>query len=325
MPRGDRPGLASGPVLWYVESVMGSAMWRFVHISDPHLGSQTDGQWNNRFLCTMMPDVMRCLKRDLAKLKPDFLLVTGDIASQQTRDAMFAARDLMDGLGFPYYPMGGNHDFAMETSREWFLEAFYAHLPDQDTVYSFTHKNLHFCVLDPWWQWKDASLCPFSEKSVADSLDVAASGAQWAVPPHQFAWLEEDLDSHKYLPAIIAAHYPAIPIPPRLVRPGIKDAGHLTNGSLLIEVLQQHPQVKAIMTGHIHMHCIESWDGITHVGTGALPEFPAEYRDVHVYDDRIEVHTCSLSDPSFAARSLIPGKDWTAGESGDRATVIRLK
>ena len=82
-------------------------MWRFVQISDQHLGSQIDGQWNNRFLCSMMPDVIRCLKRDLTGLQPEFILATGDLSSQQTRDAMFAARDLLDSLGFPYYPMGG--------------------------------------------------------------------------------------------------------------------------------------------------------------------------------------------------------------------------
>lgn len=300
-------------------------MWRFVQISDPHLGSLVDGEWNNRFLCTMMPDVVSCLRRDLARLKPDFLLVTGDISSQNTRDAMFAARDLVDSLGYPYYPMGGNHDFVLEESRQWFIEAFGAQLVDGDTVYSFTHKNLHGCVLDPWWQWSDGGLVPFSEKTVNNNINTMTCGARWAVPPHQLAWLEEDLASHPALPTIVAVHYPAIPIPERMKRPGIKDAGHLSNGALLIELLQRHPQVKAIFAGHIHMHCIEHINGLTHVITGALPEYPIEYRDIQVYPGRIEIHTCPLSDASFATRSLIPGKEWTAGMNGDRQTTIPLK
>ena len=99
-------------------------MWRFVHLTDPHLGSQVDGEWNNKFLCTMMPEVMECVRKDLAEIKPDFILPTGDLASKQTREAMFEARDLMDALDTPYYPMGGNHDFVLEASRGWFLDAF---------------------------------------------------------------------------------------------------------------------------------------------------------------------------------------------------------
>lgn len=300
-------------------------MWRFVQVSDPHLGSETDGQWNNGFLCTMMPDVMACLRKDLAQLEPEFILATGDIASKQTRDAMFAARDLMDSLGFPYYPMGGNHDFVLEDSRAWFLEAFRAHLPEDDTVYSFTHKNLHFCVLDPWWKWSDDTLCPFSEAAVAAKLDKSLEGVRWAVPPHQLAWLEDDLSVHPLTPTIVATHYPAIPIPTRMQRPGLKDAGHLSNGDLLVELLAHHPQVKVIMAGHVHMHFVERDSTLTHVVTGALPEYPTEYRIVDVYDDHLEITTTGMSDKTFAQRSLIPGRNWTSGEEQDRTVTIPLK
>ena len=49
----------------------------------------------------MRPGVRHRLLSDLAILQPHFSLATGDLASQPTRDAMYAARDLMDWLGFP--------------------------------------------------------------------------------------------------------------------------------------------------------------------------------------------------------------------------------
>jgi len=299
-------------------------MWRFVHLTDTHLASMVDGEWNNRFLCTMMPDVVSCLRRDLAGINPDFLLVTGDIASQHTRDAVFAARDLLDSLGFPYFPTGGNHDFVVEDSRKWFIEAYAARLPEQDTVYSFTHKGLHFCVLDPWWKWRDGSLCPASEKSIMDALEVSVRGARWALPPCQFAWLEDDLEANRGMPTLIVLHCPLIPIPRRMRRPGFKDAGHLDNSNLVLGVLGRYPQVKAVISGHVHMHFIEPRGGITHIATGAMPEFPCEYRDIHVYEDRMEVYTRGLSESAFAKRSLIAGQEWTAGEPQDRTAVIRL-
>ena len=300
-------------------------MWRFIQISDPHLGSTVDGRWNNAFLCTMMPDVMLCLKKDLAKLNPDFILLTGDIASQQTRDAMFAARDLMDSLGIPYYPMGGNHDFVYPDSRDWFLEAFHAHLPQPRTYYSFDHKGLHFTVLDAWWKWSDDSISQISERSVAERQQRDLKGARWELPEDQLAWLEQDLAKHKKMPTIVSCHYPAIPIPDRLIQPDMQDAGHLENGPDLEAVLHQFPSVKAMFVGHVHMNYIERRNGVFHIATGALPEYPTEYRDVNVYPDRLEVYTKGLSDTSFANRSLIPGKEWTMGQEQDRKAIIPLK
>jgi 3',5'-cyclic AMP phosphodiesterase CpdA len=300
-------------------------LWRFAQITDPHLASEMDGQWNNGFICSMMPDVIRCLKKDLAKLQPDFILATGDICSHQTRDAMFAARDLMDSLNFPYYPMGGNHDFVLEDSRKWFLEAFHAHLPVQNTYYSFDYKDIHFVVLDAWWKWSDDSLSLISEPDIAESQNTDLVGARWELPQEQLDWLEQDLKANPDKPCLVSCHYPAIGIPERLKRPSIKDGGHLQNGEELIALLHKHPQVKAIFSGHLHMHIIEKDDQLTHVVTGAIPEYPIEYRDICVYKDRIEVETVGLSDPSFAARSLIPGNDFTAGQPTDRKVTISLK
>ncbi len=299
-------------------------MWRFVQVSDPHLGSTRDGKWNNGFLCSMMPDVMRCLKRDLARIKPEFILATGDLASQQTRDATFAARDLMDSLGFPYYPMGGNHDFVVQDSREWFIEAFHAQLPAKRTWYSFDHKNLHFVVLDAWWMWSDDTLHDVSEKTVAKMQHKHLKGARWALPPEQLAWLDEDLAAHRGLATIVSCHYPAIPIPARRRRPNMEDAGNLENGGDIIAIMKRHPQVKAYVSGHVHMHFVETVEGVTHIATGALPEYPTEFREYLVHDDRIEVRTMGLSDTSFAARSLIPGNEWTSGEECDRQVAIPL-
>jgi 3',5'-cyclic AMP phosphodiesterase CpdA len=299
-------------------------MWRFAHLTDTHLGSVTDGEWNNRFLCTMMPDVMACLKRDLAKLNPDFVLVTGDIASHYGRDSFFAARDFLDAFEIPYYPVGGNHDFLLEDCRGWFNEAFGDRMPGSDTVYSFTHKNLHFCILDPWWMWTDGSLAPHSEP-VPGQPQKIAFGGRWAVPAHQLAWLNDDLAQNSNMPAVIAVHYPAIPIPRRLWREGMRDAGHLENGDAICEIAANYPQVKVVLSGHVHMNFIERVNGLTHIVTGSMPEFPTEYRDIVVEDDRLIVNTCPLSDASFAAMSLIEGKEWTAGQPNDRTAVISLK
>lgn len=300
-------------------------MWRFVHLSDFHLASSRDGVWNNKFLCTMMPEVMACLKQDLAKLCPEFILATGDICSHQTREAMLEARNWMESLQIPYYPMGGNHDFVKAESRHWFVEAFAHVLPNFATYYAFEHKNLLFIVLDPWWKWPDGTLSRTSTEAVAAELDMSLKDARWALPPEQLEWLATQLDIHSNKPAIIGMHEPAVGVPPRMQRDGFNDSGALSNGDLLLEMLETYPQVRAIFSGHMHMHYAERTGHLTQVVTGALPEFPVEYRDIRVYEDRIEISTRGLSDPSFALRSLIPGKEWTRGEPEDRELVIPLQ
>lgn len=300
-------------------------MWQFVQISDPHLASTRDGVWNNGFLCSMMPDVMQCLKKDLATRNPEFILATGDIVSTQTREAMLEARDQMNALNIPYYPMGGNHDFVVSESRDWFLEAFHNHLPQKSTYYHFTHNNLRFIVLDPWWLWSDNTLHPISEASVREKLDNSLEGARWALPPEQIQWLQETLQNDTVTPTIIACHYPLIPIPERRLRPDFNNGGCLNNGKEICDLLSRHPQVKAVFTGHVHIHFIEEHNGLTHICTGALPEFPTEYRSIQVTDTQLHIQTHPLSDPQFAERSLIIGKDWTKGDPQDRECTIPLK
>ena len=289
-------------------------MWRFIQFADTHLGGNTDGVGNHRLIRTLMPGVIGCLRQDIQELRPEFLVPTGDITSIQTRDAMFAARDLLDSLRTPYLPVGGNSDFQLEQSRSWFVDAFQAWLPIRDTVYSVTHRGVHFCILDPWWRWPDGTLCPFAGSEEGDY--------SWGLPPHQIDWLKHNLNAHSTLPTIIVCHVPTTPLPARFCREGSVDRGSLWNGELFLDQVMRHKQVKAIFSGHSHINYVERINGLTQVVTGALLEYPVEYRDIHVGNDGLEIHTRGLSDATYAARSLVEGMEWTAGEPADRTATI---
>lgn len=289
-------------------------MWRFIHLSDPHLGSQSDEHWHNVGICSMMPDVIGCLRKDLSDDKPEFALVTGDICCRPTRDGVFAARDLLDSLGFPYYPVGGEDDFAKAESRDWFLDAFGARLPQKQTFSSFTHKHLHVIVLDTWWVWPDGSLCPLEPPTGKKDA--------WVIPPDRLTWLDADLTEHASLPTVIALHMPIVPIPK-----GDASGSHISyiqNADLVLALLARHPQVKAVLSGHAHVNCKIEQDGIVHVTTSALAEYPVEYREVRVYKDHIEFAATPLSELEYAAASLVEGNEWVAGQPEDRHFEITL-
>lgn len=300
-------------------------MWRFAQISDPHLASNRDGIWNNRFLCSMMPGVMDCLREDLKKEQLEFALITGDLSSRPGREAVYEARDIIDSLGIPYYPSGGNHDFYGEDSRAWFLDAYRHRMPAEDTVYTFVRKGIRFCVLDPWWRWPDGSLMPVSPGNAMDHMEEDLDGLTWGIPPEQFTWLESVLRSCLGDQVFVVSHYPAVPIPDRLRAEWLQDGGCLDNGDLLMDLLTSHPNVLGVLSGHVHLHFIERVGGVWQITTGALPEYPVEYRIFEVHEDRVEVFTRGLSDSSYAARSLIPGRELTRGMEADRHIVIPFR
>jgi hypothetical protein len=179
--------------------------------------------------------------------------------------------------------------------------------------------------MDPWWRWPDGSLRPDAPKLALDSMDESLKGLYWALPEEQMLWLEDILRQDPGTPTVLGMHYPAVPTPERLHRTGFRDGGTLDNGPELMEMLLKYPQLRAVFAGHTHANFVETGGGVTHVTTGGLPEYPVEYRVIRVYEDRMEVETRGLSDPSFAQRSLIPGHGYTSGTSDDRSTVIPLR
>jgi hypothetical protein len=58
------------------------------------------------------------------------------------------------------------------------------------------------------------------------------------------------------------------------------------------------------------------------VTTASLSEYPIEYRIVEVDDDRLTIRTQGLSDQTFAARSLLPEGEGSAGHNCDRDFVL---
>jgi hypothetical protein len=138
-------------------------------------------------------------------------------------------------------------------------------------------------------------------------------------------WLSGVLSQDSGTPTVIATHYPVVATPARLRRQDFRDGGSLENGAALMALLGRHNQVRAVLAGHVHANYIETQGVVTHVTTGSMPEYPVEYRVIEVHEDRMEVQTRGLSDPSFAQRSLIPGREYTAGTAVDRTAIIPLK
>lgn len=73
---------------------------KIVHLSDPHFG-------------TVDEVVSRALKRALSSLKPDLVLMTGDITQRARASQFLAAKSFVDAVKVPVYSVPGNHDIPL--------------------------------------------------------------------------------------------------------------------------------------------------------------------------------------------------------------------
>ncbi|WP_418960004.1 metallophosphoesterase [Streptomyces tritici] len=181
-------------------------------ISDLHL----DGSERATRRATRVMDHLRALPRPV-----DALLVTGDIADHgEEAEYEEAARIL--AADFPVLTCPGNHDV-----RTAYRKALLGEAPGDGPV-NRVHHIAGTAVL----------MCD----STIPGRDEGRLDAE------TLAWIDATLTAlPQDTPALIAFHQP----PVRLHHP-LPDAGMLEGPGALAELLDRHPRVAAVLTGHAH-------------------------------------------------------------------------
>ncbi len=190
-------------------------------------------------------------------LRPDAVLVTGDMTNDGEVSDYETLVPLLDGLEMPYYPVPGNHD-------------------DRDRMrVAFRHLGLLPA---------DGPLCYAVERRPVRlvALDTLVSGQ-----PHgqlgrtQLAWLDTTLGAAPDQPAVVFLHHP-----PFATGIGHMDAMGLADAEALRDVIARHPQVERVLCGHIHRPIQVRWAGtlvLTAPGTahqvalGLAPDSPSRW------------------------------------------------
>jgi 3',5'-cyclic-AMP phosphodiesterase len=162
---------------------------------------------------------------------PDVLLLTGDISQDDTVESYEYARSLIQSLQIPTYWIPGNHD--QNTTASARLNA--GCISPQK---SFSQAGWQFILLD-------------------SRVDQQPSGALSRL---QLEWLEQELATS--LPTLIAVHHHTIAC-------GLSymDDIVLQNADELLEIIDRHPQVKVVLSGHIHQEFATERHGVNYFGT----------------------------------------------------------
>lgn len=194
-------------------------MTLLAHISDLHL----DGS----------PRATRRLELAAAYVRalpdpPDALLVTGDIADRGEPTAYREAGRLLDAP-YPVLFCPGNHDVRSSLRSELLGES------GDDRPVNTAHRVNGLTIL----------MCD----STVPGHEHGHLGAS------TIDWIDRTLAEPEHTgPVLVAMHHPPVPVGHPL-----PDSVPLTNPDALAELLEQHPRIIAVLTGHAHTAAASSF------------------------------------------------------------------
>lgn len=208
----------------------GGQRFRFIAVNDLHHAAPACDEW--------FAAVVRQLRTHEGV---EFALLLGDLADTGRAESLAAIRDHFGGLGVPFYPLIGNHDYVNPTDRRAYEQTF-----PRRINYRFEHRGWQFVGLDSTQgtAWKDTR-----------------------IQPPTFTWLDNalrKLDRHK--PTVLFTHFPlgeGMPMVP-------------LNASEVLRRLLDH-NLQGVFSGHHHGYTLRQFKGVDVVTNRCCSRF----RDNH--------------------------------------------
>lgn len=250
-----------------------SSGWHtLLQLTDPHLFADPQGQLLDVTTRRSFEAVLElALERSLPA---EALVLTGDLVHDESPEGYRALRRLLDRTGLPYYCIPGNHD---------------------------SHRLMKD-LLGP------AALAPIAVRTVGDwnlvFLDSTEPGRESGrLGQTRLVSLGELLAADS-APAVVFLHQHPIP-----VQSAWMDALGVEDGEDLLMVCDRHPQVKAVVCGHIHQEFAERHGALQILGTPstcvqfkprcadfAIDTRPPGYREIKLLENgRIHSQVIRLS------------------------------
>lgn len=165
--------------------------------------------------------------------QPDIVLLTGDLSQDETPESYERLRDAVEPLHVTTYAIPGNHD--VPTLMQPILQGGVF-----QTARGFQAGGWNIVLLDTAVPQQ-----PFGELAEA-----------------QIAFLKGKLQAMPEVPALVALHHPPCP-----VQCPCMDEIRLKNAEAFYQVLDQHPQVKIVLFGHIHQEFEGDRHGVSYLGS----------------------------------------------------------
>ena len=240
--------------------------WTIIQISDTHLMNQADLEFADMNPEHSFHAVIKQIQQQCPHA--DAIIHTGDLAQVPLQETYARYLTFMQRLGIPFYQVPGNHDQV-------------EHFP------FYHHQNrVHVLHFGPWSM-------VLLNTAVTDHIDGQVSA-------EHLQQLEQILEQYSQQYVIVACHHHPLVMNSKWI-----DQHKLKNAESLLEVLGQHPNVKAVIYGHVHQDSVNTWQNIQFFST---PSTCVQFKP--------------LSD-DFALDNEIPGfRVFHLKENGDLETQV---
>jgi len=280
----------------------------------------------------MVEDAETLLKKAVADLNArddlNFVLVAGDLLARSDPLSLDRAKAVLAELRAPYYMVLGDHDGPGPpvTSAE-------AVPPKAETAAAPGAGGSRSTVI---WAFQGHGLsgsegywvCPVPPDLVLVGLDTVRPGRRGGhVDAAQLAWLDRTLTGHADKVVVLVAHHGLVPLHP--LDEGTA-WGHLMvdNAAAVRTVLEDHPNVLMVVTGHHHFAGARIAGSIVYLASPSVGVWPLAYHLVRLTPKQAEAVWVPLAGADLSRRAqdrLLASREYRGvfpeGEDGDTACV----
>ncbi|WP_053958263.1 metallophosphoesterase family protein [Sulfobacillus thermosulfidooxidans] len=218
-----------------------------VHLSDLH--------WENTLAQT--PRHWDSLRRSLCLVQPDLIVVSGDLTSTGSaqREALVAAKQVLDSVGCEYVVVAGNHDLGANPVRGAAFPTIeaYEHCPWTETHFAQVFRQ------PPVLLWSQ------------DHIHVVTISLRQGDPDGSLAQLTTILQRVDG-PTLVFGHYPLVPVAAQGILAALGGRDYLGDTlNDLTAILKQSEHVVLYGCGHVHVASRRwLWREVWQYSAGAL-------------------------------------------------------
>lgn len=261
-------------------------------------------------------ELMAALVKEVQRLHPDALIVTGDLTfngEKASHEALAGWFSKIEALGTPVWVIPGNHDINSATARGFEGDGWYYTDPMTPEMFCDIYADY---MLPPEGDANLSYIAPIDDQLSIAMTDVAfyQGGAQsfGIFMASHAAWLENAMLQNKAT-MITATHHSLIP------HTEFSRDTFVMMGSDAMAALMAKYGVKLNLSGHLHIQHIARQGGLTDAATGAFCVWPHRYALVTLDDGKLTYAAEALDEAFLPAGFLDMSKSWFSDIAREKA------
>lgn len=283
-----------------------TAPLRLAVLTDLHVGGRFGQGFQNPFLAEDARLTAGATVARVRAARPGLVLVTGDLTHNAFDEELAEARGYLDDIGAPYIVCRGNHDCETPAARARF-----------DAAFDGTTRARQPRLLDLPNAAGVGILVVEASWNSDEGLD--SERPPLAVPEVELLPVLAEIEALRPAVLLVLCHYPLVSQAAYALSHGGPYAGHIEGGDNLLTALSERAGAVVCFVGHNHYHHVIAGDRWLQCATGAIVEYPSEWRMVTLEPSAGSVTVETLPGGAEAvAAAAPPYAPWVAGRPEDR-------